>query len=122
MFGALFRALAGQSRSSDVAGCKISVVGESFENEDGSDRQEIIELLKVGDPIELVPEPNNPYDRNAIAVFSRKGQIGYIGRDDTEIIHMAMKARRYRGADIDFIGENRAGMFGVVLCVWIESS
>lgn len=121
MFGSLFRALAGRTKAASEKGIKISVVGESFENDDGSDRQDIIERLKVGDEIELRNEPDNLYDKNAIAVFSRHGQIGYIGRDDTAIIHLAKRAERYRGADIDFIGENRAGMLGVVLCVWIES-
>jgi hypothetical protein len=29
----------------------------------------------------LVPEPDNPYDSNAIAVYSEVGQLGYLPRD-----------------------------------------
>lgn len=102
--------------------CILSVVGESFENDDGTSRQEIIAQLDEGDPIELRPEPKNPYDPNAIAVFSRRGQIGYIGRNDTDLVHMAMKAGRYRGADVDFIGESEVGLEGVRIAVWIASA
>lgn len=39
----------------------------------------------VGRRVELVPEPNNPYDRNAISVRSADGRrkAGYIPRDET---------------------------------------
>lgn len=30
----------------------------------------------------LVPEPENPYDSNAIAVYSPRGKIGHLSRDD----------------------------------------
>lgn len=29
----------------------------------------------------LLPEPENPYDGNAIAVFSPQGKVGYLSRD-----------------------------------------
>jgi HIRAN domain len=36
-----------------------------------------------GEPIQLIPEPNNPYDRNAVAVWdtSRRRHIGYVPRE-----------------------------------------
>lgn len=40
--------------------------------------------LSIGTTIELVPEPNNPYDANAIALYAtlgflrRKVQVGYL--------------------------------------------
>lgn len=34
--------------------------------------------LKLGDPVRLIPEPNNPVDPEAIAVEHRGGCIGYI--------------------------------------------
>jgi HIRAN domain len=40
---------------------------------------ELVRDLKVGDQVHLVREPNNPHDRNAIAVCNVAGQkIGYI--------------------------------------------
>lgn len=42
----------------------------------------------VGRVVTLVPEPDNPYDRNAIAVRSADGRYkaGYIGRDETAAV------------------------------------
>ena len=40
--------------------------------------------IKVGDELELVKEPNNPFDPNAIAVFLKGKCVGYISRDETE--------------------------------------
>lgn len=56
-----------------------AVVGESFKNEDGGDRQEIIRrLAKAGEQVHLEREPDNPHDDNAIAVFVEDQQIGYL--------------------------------------------
>jgi hypothetical protein len=32
-------------------------------------------------PAELIPQPDNPYDANAVAVFSPYGHVGYLDRD-----------------------------------------
>jgi hypothetical protein len=39
-------------------------------------------LMKVGDPLILVREPNNPYDAKAVRVEWRGSQIGYAPRAD----------------------------------------
>lgn len=58
-----------------------SVAGESFRNDDGTDRQTIIAGIRVGERLELVAEPDNPKDENAIRVLREDGkQIGYIKR------------------------------------------
>jgi hypothetical protein len=57
------------------------IAGVSFNNDDGSSRQEIIrQFCHAGDPLTLKREPNNPYGRgNAIAVHLASGQqVGYI--------------------------------------------
>jgi len=60
-----------------------SVHGESFDNDDGTSRQAILSRCVAGDPVELVPEPSNPFDPNAVAVIvPGKGMIGYLPRDD----------------------------------------
>lgn len=40
--------------------------------------------IKVGDKLELVKEPDNPHDHNAIAVFFQDKCVGYISRSETE--------------------------------------
>lgn len=52
------------------------VCGVTFEG-----RQEIVARLQMGDRVWLEPEPDNPYDCNAIKVSRSCGeQIGYINR------------------------------------------
>jgi hypothetical protein len=59
-----------------------NVAGESFCNDDGSDRQPIIASCRVGEALILDAEPDNPEDENAIRVLRLDGkQIGYIERD-----------------------------------------
>lgn len=53
------------------------VVGESFGN-----RQSVLASLSSGELVELKREPDNPYDKNAVAILTPKGEIGYIPRDE----------------------------------------
>lgn len=59
----------------------LAVVGMRFPNRDKakSNRQFEMLLCKPGDPVELRPEPKNPKDERAVAVFSERGiQLGYL--------------------------------------------
>ncbi len=62
------------------------VAGVTFNNEDGSSRQEIIGRMRMDTPVRIIPEPLNQYDPNALAVFvaitpGHVEQIGYIPKD-----------------------------------------
>ena len=51
-------------------------------NSNGSKRQALIKHLKIGQPVFCIREPNNPYDKNAIAVYdTEKNQLGYLSTD-----------------------------------------
>jgi len=53
------------------------IVGVTFEG-----RQEVVARLQQGDLVWLEPEPDNPYDHNAIRVCRSNGeQIGYLNRN-----------------------------------------
>lgn len=57
----------------------LHVVGANHPNTDGSNRRFEILLCAPGETVELLPEPKNPVDPNAVAVFSARGvQIGYL--------------------------------------------
>jgi len=68
------------------------VVGVSKDNTDGTSRQQIISReVAENDPLQLVPEPDNPYDPNAVKVLSKFGhQIGYLGREEAERVRLAL--------------------------------
>ncbi|MEH3107120.1 MAG: HIRAN domain-containing protein [Sphingomonas fennica] len=69
-------------RSPDVTPIRslsIAVVGANHPNKDGGNRRSEIAFCDPGEVLELRPEPNNPHDEHAIAVFSaRRFQIGYV--------------------------------------------
>ena len=55
------------------------VVGAAHPNRNGSNRRFEILLCPPGEPVVLTPEPKNPVDPRAVAVFSARGvQIGYL--------------------------------------------
>ena len=65
---------------------KTSVVGVTFDNPDGSNRQEILEHCKKAQLISLVREYDNPHDTYAIQVLTTSGsQIGYIPSGDQRL-------------------------------------
>ncbi|XOV90837.1 MAG: HIRAN domain-containing protein [Bacteroidota bacterium] len=68
------------------------VVGVSHTNEDGTPRQTIITReVEENDLLTLEPEPNNPYDPNAVKVLSKNGnQIGYLKKEVAEQIYGAL--------------------------------
>lgn len=101
-----------------IPGCRvfrIGVHGESFANEDGSSRQQIIATCRSGDSILLVPEPTNKFDHLAIRVCTTHGrQIGYLPAGHG----MTKKVQDGRvEASIDKINTSRSGrgLLGVVL-------
>lgn len=66
-----------------IAQVSLAVVGVRHDNrvkaKSKKNRRFEIMLCKPGDPVELRPEPNNPADEHAIAVFSERDvQIGYL--------------------------------------------
>jgi hypothetical protein len=65
---------------------RYAVAGESHKNADGSDRQKIIRRCRVGDPVTLQREPDNPFGSHTVAVLTRHGQIGYISTKDSKLV------------------------------------
>jgi hypothetical protein len=69
--------------------------GVTFRNADGTKRQELIPHCRAGDPLSLIREPGNPYDRCAIAVRTQAGQqLGYIGYHESRELAAEIDAGR----------------------------
>ena len=88
---AMERELERRNRKMKIQNVDLKVVGVTFKNEDtGEKRADIIRELmnKKQDniKIELVREPENKYDMNAIKVLADGKQIGYIGKEYASII------------------------------------
>lgn len=62
-----------------LAQITLPIVGIDFPNKSGPTRRFGVELLEPGDEVELRPEPKNPYDEHAVAVYSKADvQLGYL--------------------------------------------
>ena len=77
---------------------KTKVVGVTFPNLDGTDRQGIIEKCQAGQMAVLRHEPDNPYDSNAIAVYvqisgflgnKKIRQIGHLSAATARNMHIS---------------------------------
>lgn len=63
------------------------IVGEAQTNADGVSRQDILFNTDPAEPLQLVREPDNEHDANAVRVDNTLGQcIGYLRREDAEIL------------------------------------
>jgi len=86
----------------------IKVTGVNFPNLDGSSRQKILEeLYKSGGNfiISLVREPQNEYDKNAIMVLAGDRQVGYVGREESELLAPLMDANTFFETEVWELGE-----------------
>ena len=96
------------------------VTGVTHNNDCGGRRQAIIARCRVGEPLRLEREPNNPVDKLAIKVLRSNGeQIGYIPADEARLLSNLLD----RGFTVRcFIsGLTGATNFGVNLVGWIWS-
>lgn len=64
----------------------IKVVGVTADNPNGVNRQALLNKQKSGEEVILKREPDNQYDKWAIAVFSVNGeQFGYLPKNDERL-------------------------------------
>lgn len=54
------------------------VAGSQFDSSNGVPREIYIEDLQEYDPLELLPEPTNEVDKNAVLVLANGKDIGYV--------------------------------------------
>jgi hypothetical protein len=77
----------------------LDVVGADHRNKDKSNRLFEILLSVPGEPVDLIPEPKNPVDPQAVAVFSCRGiQIGYIRAERAQLIRSYLSRGRITDA------------------------
>ena len=111
---------------SEVRQFKAKLVGVTFSNADGRNRQDLLRSLSEGEALLLRPEPQNPVDRFAIAVDRSDGaQLGYLpGGDYRLALHLdaGERARAFVvaviGGQTDFDGALRS--LGCVVQIEVE--
>ena len=75
-----------------------------FRHYDGG---EVLRDLKPGDRLELVREPENPYDANAVRVEWRGVKLGYVPRRDNAAVARQMDRGAALEARLAGLRENR---------------
>lgn len=79
----------GIGKWSSLGICHVKVVGESHRS------QAELRSAVPGEPAVFVPEPDNPYDANAISVRTPDGTlIGYVGRDETDRVRKLLRTAK----------------------------
>jgi hypothetical protein len=70
-----------------IKSLSLLVVGADYPNKRGPGRRFEIAMCRPGDPVHLVPEPNNPADQRAIKVVSERDvQMGYLAAERAYLI------------------------------------
>ena len=73
----------------------LAIVGIDYPNKRGPARRFELQLCAPGEVIDLVPEPHNPADEYAVAVYSCRGvQLGYITAERAPWIGAQIRAGR----------------------------
>lgn len=78
----------------------------------GMEEERIYQYTFPTGPVELVDEPDNEYDPNAIKVLVAGQHIGYIKRGSTGRVHNLQRAGRVLGVTAEIYG----GKYKVVIC------
>lgn len=76
--------------------------------------------LRVGDRLELVREPDNPHDANAIRVEWRGHKLGYVPRADNAALAWAMDRGAPVGARISALRDHANPRLRIELEVFLE--
>lgn len=56
-----------------------------------------LDVLRIGDEIQFVPEPGNPRDPDAMAVLADGQKIGYVPRQQSHAVRTLLDGRTLRG-------------------------
>lgn len=113
----------------------VKLAGVTFPNKDGTSRQDLLGTLyddyftegaEQEIKLELRPEPDNPYDSTAVAVWcvhpeDAVGQIGYVPAEDSESIFTACEEERVKEAYFDDMGCARGNRIWARLVIRMAS-
>lgn len=71
--------------------------------------------LEYGDELGIVPEPENEYDPDAIALYKGVRKVGYVPAHRTKVIHQARDSGAILTATVEVDGDEELGINPVVL-------
>ena len=92
----------------------FKVAGVTFENDDGSKRQDFITGLRPDMPVRFWHDGANFYDQNAVAVSVHNRQIGYVPKDVRDKIGIDALVNKLDATVMEITGYGR-GTRGVIV-------
>jgi hypothetical protein len=94
------------------------VVGVTFSNNKGIDRQSILRGMRHMSDVKLQPEPYNPYDKNAVGVYYKGQNVGYVAKDIAPLLLPYIK--NYSQDVIAVKTESPTGAIGLDLAITFQ--
>lgn len=77
----------------------LDIAGLDYPNKKGPPRRFELAMCSPGEPVVLEPEPNNPADPQAVAIYSCRGiQLGYVRADRAPLIRTYLSRARITAA------------------------
>ena len=101
---------------------QFAAVGVSFDNRQQVLNEIYTDSIKLGVeniPVVLTPEPENPYDKNAISIRTIDNKsIGYVSKEFNEFI--GEKINNIKRSYIKDIYMNKKRIFNAMICIELE--
>jgi len=92
---------------SKLINLSLKVTGVTFDNPDGTSRQELLLGVSLSSKVSLVREPNNEYDPNAIAVYTDGFQVGFLSGEDAANMAVMMDSGVQFCARVESVGVHK---------------
>jgi len=77
------------------------------------------EPLRPDEPLQLIREPDNPYDRYAVAIYRADKKAGYIPKTNSRIVASLMDSGIELGVRVRYFDEKKEPWNRVWVSVWI---
>lgn len=78
--------------------------------------------MQLHDPLELQPEPANPYDRHAVRIHWKTHHIGYLPRESNHIVSRLLRQNCPLTAHIAWLAKEPHPTIPLTLEVLLEES
>jgi hypothetical protein len=97
------------------------LAGISHPNKLGRDRMSLVQTLEVGTQLVLVPEPNNPLDRDAILIYREgdlENDLGYLDSNGAKLFCKMIERGATYSAEVNWINKDNPQFFDVHIYVF----
>ncbi|GIQ68939.1 HIRAN domain-containing protein [Xylanibacillus composti] len=84
----------------------VNIAGITYENDDGSSRIKIAKSCRAGQKLNLVRDPDNPHDKNAVKIMTEDGrQLGFLDASTAAELQATLKgtSNTFSSTDAAFV-------------------